>query len=384
MTHIQAVFYGNPDRYPPILNSIYLLSARGFTIELICHDTGESPTALWPENCQVKRLAGKSNVSWRNYLGFVRHCVALTKPSTDLFVAHDMHGLLPTRVMASRCRRPLVYHSHELVISGEKLALGGRVVFAFQKRFAKTADLVVTADAERSAILKERLRLDKLPLVAANAPLQRPKPDQGRLQKDLAQQGRVFDKIMLRQGNVGPGHAVEATIRSIPCWLGSSWGFILLGPIQTRYIDELNQLAVSLGVQDRLAFLPSVPYQQVLNYTVGADVGHALYDPIDDNNRFSGTASNKLLEYMAAGLPILVSDRPGLRKLIERYDCGLTADESDPVSIAAAVNSLLGNPERVRRMGANAARTFEEEFRYDRQFAPVLAALESLISTRKI
>jgi glycosyltransferase involved in cell wall biosynthesis len=120
-----------------------------------------------------------------------------------------------------------------------------------------------------------------------------------------------------------------------------------------------------------------------MQFTVDAHIGHALYEAVDDNNRLSGTASNKLLEYMAAGLPVLASDRPGLRALVESYNCGLTADESDPASIAAAVNALLGDPQRARLMGANAARTFDEVFRYDKQFAPVLAAMTEIASRRR-
>ncbi len=88
------------------------------------------------------------------------------------------------------------------------------------------------------------------------------------------------------------------------------------------------------------------------------------------------------MEYLAAGLPVLVSDRPGLRKLIETYDCGITADESSPESIAHAVNTLLGDPDLARRRGQNGRRAFEEVFCYERQFAPVREVLEELCSTR--
>lgn len=68
-------------------------------------------------------------------------------------------------------------------------------------------------------------------------------------------------------------------------------------------------------------------------------------------------------------------------QLIERY--GLTADEVDRSSIAAAVTALLGDPARARQMGANAARAFDPEFRYDKQFAPVLTAMTGLTSERR-
>jgi glycosyltransferase involved in cell wall biosynthesis len=81
---------------------------------------------------------------------------------------------------------------------------------------------------------------------------------------------------------------------------------------------------------------------------------------------------------MAAGVPVLVSDRPGQRAFLNKYRCGLTADESSPESIAAAVNALLGDPDLAHRLGAAGARAFEQEFNYERQYAPVLRVFQSL------
>lgn len=383
MPHIQAVFYGNPDRYPPILNGIHLLCEHGFTIDLFCPDTNEQQASALPATCRVIRCVKLSGKSWQDYLAFVRCVVASADATTDLFLGHDMHGFLPGRIMASRYKRPLVYQAHELVIRSDHLSMGGRIVFAFQMRFARTADLVITPDRDRASIMKDKFGLSALPLVAANAPLLKPNNDAGRLLQALAAQSCRINPIVLRQGNIGPGHAVEATIKSMPHWIGPLSGLALLGPLQLDYAQRIQVLAREMGVHDRVVFLPPVPYHQVMEFTVDAHVGHALYEAVDDNNRLSGTASNKLLEYMAAGLPVLASDRPGLRALIERYDCGLTADENDPASIAAAVNALLGDPQRARQMGANGARAFEEEFRYDKQFAPVLAAIAEMASRRK-
>jgi glycosyltransferase involved in cell wall biosynthesis len=81
---------------------------------------------------------------------------------------------------------------------------------------------------------------------------------------------------------------------------------------------------------------------------------------------------------MAAGLPLLVSDRPSLRSLVEEYSSGVAADDSSPESIAAAVNALLDNPEVSNKMGVSSRRAFERKFCYEKQFAPVIRAIEQL------
>ena len=43
MPTIQAILYGNPDRYPPIINSTRVLANRGYQVTILCRDTGETP-----------------------------------------------------------------------------------------------------------------------------------------------------------------------------------------------------------------------------------------------------------------------------------------------------------------------------------------------------
>jgi glycosyltransferase involved in cell wall biosynthesis len=164
----------------------------------------------------------------------------------------------------------------------------------------------------------------------------------------------------------------------MPLWKNARWGLAVMGPSEPGYVHSVVELAETLGVSQRFAILPLVPYDKLPLYTPGAHVGHALYEPIHINHLYPTTASNKLLEYMAAGLPVIVSDRPGLRAFVDKYKCGLLADEISPESIAAAVNALLDDPELAHRLGGAGVRAFEEELNYERQFAPVLEAFRSL------
>ncbi len=373
---IQAIFYGNPDGYPPIINSTRLLAQAGYTVGILCRDDGQDWRIQYPATATVRRLPETSRRTWAAYLAFVRQVLRQAHAEAAVFVGHDMHGLLPARLLASRYRRPLIYHCHDFALEHDRLAWGGRLVAAFERRWARTADLVIVPDAERGEVIRKTLQLPQAPLVVANAPLQAPPPSQ-RLPQSLQALGYHWQRIVLRQGNVGPGHALEATIRSIPSWGSKTWGLAVLGGGDPGFKRALQQLAADLGVQSQVAFLPAVPYDEVSEFTVGADIGHGLYNPINLSHQTATTSSNKTLEYMAAGIPLLASDRPGLRDLVSRYACGVVADESNPHSIAQAVNRLLANPEQARQMGANGRRAFSEVFCYEKQFAPVLAWLQA-------
>lgn len=61
----------------------------------------------------------------------------------------------------------------------------------------------------------------------------------------------------------------------------------------------------------------------------------------------------KVYEYMAVGLPVIVSDYPFMRKAVEEEKFGVCVDPSDTKAIAKAIQELLSNPEKAAQMGKN-------------------------------
>src|SRR5262249_51131919 len=108
-----------------------------------------------------------------------------------------------------------------------------------------------------------------------------------------------------------------------------------------------------------------------------AHIGLALV-PLDGNdvnlNHMTG-ASNKPFDYIAAGLALLVSDRPDWRKMFVKPGYARACVPTDPESIAAALGWFLDHPAERRAMGASGRAKIEVEWNYDSAFAPVMSAL---------
>lgn len=378
---VQAFFYNDPDTYPPIVNAMRILAQDGFEIELLGRETGTKWGVAYPNAACVVRVDSRSKGSWREFFGYLRHCIGAVRPEAGFFWGHDMHGLMAARFLGWRYRRPVVYQCHEYLSRTERIPLGSRMVRIFEQQFARTAAFVVAPDQDRAMAMQRDLFLPRAPIVAANAPRWTSRCTSSRLGTALHQAGKSWEKIVFRQGRIGPGHAIENTVRSIPKWQNQKWGFAVMGVVSESFRTQVVALARSLGVESQFHILPPVGYDQVAEFTVGADVGHGLYEPINFTNQHYTTSSNKIMEYMAAGLPLLVSDTERLRELVGKWRCGMTANEGIPAEIANAVNHLLADNKETRRAGEAGRRAFEEQFCFERQFAPVLDRMRALTTS---
>ncbi|SHH02525.1 Glycosyltransferase involved in cell wall bisynthesis [Massilia sp. CF038] len=81
----------------------------------------------------------------------------------------------------------------------------------------------------------------------------------------------------------------------------------------------------------------------------------------------------KMFEYMAAGIPVIASDFPLWRAIVDRSGCGLCVDPLDPVAIAGALDQLITQPELARAMGQNGRRAILDTYNWATESVKLLA-----------
>lgn len=130
--------------------------------------------------------------------------------------------------------------------------------------------------------------------------------------------------------------------------------------------DELRQMAGETGVallgwQDRV---------QVAGLLVQSRVGLVLLHPTP--NYLRAPRATKLLEYMAAGIPVIVTDLPLMRAFVEEIGCGLVVPPHDPHAVADAIQWLLEHPQEAEQMGERGRQAVLTRYNWDAESRKLL------------
>jgi glycosyltransferase involved in cell wall biosynthesis len=252
----------------------------------------------------------------------------------DVVHAHDVNTL-PTAWLAARMSGArLVYDAHEISTSREGYSSFKAVVAWVERTLMPRADATITTTTLRAKFFARAYGVAR-PLVLQNRPrLQRFKRTQ-RIREEL----QLVESwpVILYQGGLQPGRGLAELVRLAGDVPDAYFVFIGGGSMA----DSLRKLAESLGVSDRVRFIPTVSLADLPSYTASADIG---VQPIENTclNHYT-TDSNKLFEYVQAGLPIVTSDLPEIRRIVRHWQVGVLVAPSDWPSMGHALRSLVAD-----------------------------------------
>lgn len=112
--------------------------------------------------------------------------------------------------------------------------------------------------------------------------------------------------------------------------------------------------------------------QQVLSRSIA---GLVLYHPVSNH---INARPIKMFEYMAAGIPIIASNFPLWREIIEGNKCGICVDPLDSGAIAGAIQWIANHPDEAKRMGKNGQKAAKEKYDWKTEEKKLLTLYEGL------
>jgi glycosyltransferase involved in cell wall biosynthesis len=358
--------------------------ARHFSIHIVGSNS-RPPAYDWPPEVTVERVGlhlpyGRrppwvSAAGWFDYLVFLKaldNRIARLKPS--IVYSYDS----PAFVAGSLVRRyrtfPLVYHCYDQwePERQSRLSLRRRLDYrAFRE--GPRASLVIYPEPARADYYVRRSGDRRPPIILPNYP-----------KLDLVPALEDFDSLIRRRFArrellyTGAIDAPVALPEAVTALAGMPGRLRIFGAAKAGIQLQLEALIGRLGLTERVSFSGWLPYREMIAVSMDATIGLSLYKPVSLNYAEMVSASNKLWEYAARGIPAVVPDTPNYRSKLSGEEWVAFADPNDPESIARAVRWFLDDHERYARASRAARLAFEQRYNFERVVPEVIEQLLSL------
>ncbi len=378
--------YANPDYYPPTVYAVRILSSY-FRIHILCRNMAR-PIQQWPADVTIERFgkyasprekeaagAGAKLIEYAKFAARTRTLIKQMQPA--IIYSYDPHAFVASMVgRAGRRPTPLIFHLHELpeIASLSWTSLQTWVVKAALTG-TKSAEAVVFPEKYRARHWLMAAGDSRAPIIVPNCPDRSYFPGPADWSETIAARYRAREAVYVGYATAENGH-LEG-LRALAMTDGDI-RMRMIGSYSPEFEASFNALARELGVTDRVRLDGWLALDELRARASRASVGLSLQKPATKNLEYVGSASNKLFEYAAMGLPVVVPDRESYRDLLGDAAWVTYADIDRPESIARAITSILADRERYGAMSRAARRAFEEQYNYERVFAPALERILEL------
>jgi glycosyltransferase involved in cell wall biosynthesis len=384
---------------PRVQRAARVLAASGFAVTIICPawwraQQGEQVTLDWGPGIQFRILPQRTSrfAAYFPYVFSFTMLRAAVREEVWAYHAHDLTTALLGLTAAALKRAACVCDFHEWYSENVTYHTRSqsyrphppfkRWLFQVYERLAlHTATAVITVSESIGERLEKRYQAPRPVHIVRNIPLLYQSNNAAAAEyEDLrATLGIAAEqRIVLYQGGLGPSRNLEPVIRAMASVRGAV--LVIRGPGHEVYGPAYQGLAQRVGAGDRVYCLAPVPSERVVEEAKAADIGlWTLLANVGLN--FYLALGNKLFEYLAAGLPLLVADLPEARRLIERYRIGMCFDPDSPTSIAAAINRMAENDHFWEACKANIPLALED-MRADREWEKVVHLYRGLLGAQ--
>jgi glycosyltransferase involved in cell wall biosynthesis len=196
------------------------------------------------------------------------------------------------------------------------------------------------------------------------------------LKRELTLDGR---RVLLYHGAVEPNRGVATAIRALAALGERASDVSLLVVGRGSALPALRREAQRLGLSDRVIIREAVSYDDIPRYLAVADAGML---PLPNLMWWRVSSPIKLMEYLAMGKPVMVTDIEAHRDVLGDAPFAFYAGHGEVAPWAEALLHLLGALDERRAELAAIARDFAEStLTWDRQAERLARYLESVGST---
>ncbi len=313
-----------------------------------------------------KRLTSKVKILFREFNRVKHMRKAIIEQKPDVIHANDLNVLTACCQAAKKLKCKVVYDSHEICVENHNMKGVYKKLNALcEKVFIKRIDKMVCVSHAAADYFEKKYNIEK-PMVITNCCLESDR-------KNGTEKNADFEVLM--HGVYYAGRGYDLMVEALPLIKKHSEIKMALRGFGTIE-EELRARAKELG-DENIIFYPPVHVSELVSSASGSMVGVAITENICLN--FELSVSNKIFEYAAAGLPVIMSDIPEHRYLNDKYDFGIVLESNTPQCLAEAAIMLYEDKELYNRLAANAVK-MSDEVNWENEFAPLIEIERSWVN----
>ncbi len=303
------------------------LGDNGYQVILIGNDWLGAPELSRPY--PVIRIALKAKVLRMAYIEFQRklyHEIRKNADNKTILLANDLETIMPNYLISRKLQIPMVFDSHEIFT--EMPTLQGRWVKkiwkAIEKNFVPKMKRMITASDSYADWFAKEYHI-KRPTVVRNLP------------RKIAFDGAAdhSPKIILYQGWLNYSRGLDKAILAMQYIPDAELWIAGGGPME----KEFRSLAENTGVSAKVKFLGKLVPDDLRTITPLAAVGIS----VEENNGMSYYYSlpNKISDYIQSRVPVVVSDFPEMKHIVNTFGVGEILSNHSPKHLAEKLNLVL-------------------------------------------
>lgn len=329
------------------------LQKAGFAVLLVGRKQRKSPPmdARPYKTRRMRLLFERGPLFYAEYN--IRLFLFLLFHRADMLFSNDLDTVLPNYFVSRIKRCKMILDSHEYFTETPEVVHRPRVQRVWKRieGFAvPRLGRLITVNESIAELFRDKYGVEVA--VVRNIPMRRALPPAG----DRAKLGLPADKhlLVLQGSGINIQRGAEELVQAMA--LLDDCHLMIIGGGDV--LPLLKEMARELHIEERISFLPRMPYADMMAHTQLAEVGFTLDKDTNLNYRFS--LPNKLFDYIQASVPIVASHLVEIEKIIRQYDLGLFIDEHTPECIARTVREALANENRRRQWKENLAKAAQE------------------------
>lgn len=249
----------------------------------------------------------------------------------NLLISNDIDTALANRWIQKIKKIPLIIDCHEYFTGVPELVGREKTIKTWKRIERKTlpkANEVITVNQSLANLFKDEYNINVH--VVRNVPANHSFTN--RTTKP------IFDfKYIIYQGAVNVDRGLEEMIEAMQ--FIENHKLVIAG--KGDILESLKNHTSSLEWKDKIVFLGAIKPNELKNYTQQAELGLSLEKDTCINYKYC--LPNKLFDYIQAGIPVLTSDLPEMKIIVDQYQIGETILSHQPKDIADAIKKILSN-----------------------------------------